>query len=155
MKNIALFAALVLASPVAGQQTPPEYGDAISLEHAKTIVAAAEQEARARQFKMAFAIVDPAGELILFHRMDGTQYGSTDVAREKARTAARFKRPTKVFFDAVSGGRTPTLSVPGVIAIEGGVPILVNGEIVGGLGVSGGTAEQDGEIASAGLARAR
>lgn len=153
MKRIFLAAvgAIALVTPVSAQQSPAPYGAPISLEQAKTIVAAAERSARARNFTMAFAVVEPSGELVLFQKMDGTQYGSDVVAREKARTAARFKRSTKAFSDSVAGGRTVVLSLPDVIAIEGGTPIIMNGKIVGAIGVSGGTSEQDGEVAAAAL----
>ncbi len=101
---------------------------------------------------MAFAVVEPSGELVLFEKMDGTQYGSVAVAQEKARSAALFKRSTKAFSDAVAAGRVAVISLPGALPIEGGVPIVVQGRIVGAIGVSGGTSEQDGEIAAAGLA---
>ena len=103
-----------LSSAAGAQQSPLPYGSPVTLAQAKTIVAAAEQSARSRNFTMAFAIVEPSGELVLFHKMDGTQYGSDLVAREKARTAARFKRSTKAFFDSIAGGRNAVLSLPGV-----------------------------------------
>lgn len=153
-KHLLIGLAATLATmPASAQQLPTPYGQSVSLDQARRIAAAAEQAARQRQFTMAFAVVDPAGELVLFHKMDGTQYGSILVAQEKARTAARFKRPTKAFSDAVAGGRAAVLSLPGVVAIEGGTPIVVGGRIVGALGVSGGTSEQDGEIAAAALAK--
>jgi uncharacterized protein GlcG (DUF336 family) len=142
-----------LASTARAQQMPTPYGAPISLEQARSIVASARQAADQRRFSMAFAVVEPGGELVLFEKMDGTQYGSEVVAQEKARTAARFKRPTKAFSDAVAAGRVAVLSLPGVVAIEGGVPIVVQGRIVGALGVSGATSEQDGEIAAAALSR--
>lgn len=153
MKRFCLIVAgaMVLAAPSSAQQSPSPYGAPITLDQAKTVVAAAERSARSRNFTMAFAVVEPSGELVLFHKMDGTQYGSDLVAREKARTAARFKRSTKAFFDSIAGGRTAVLSLPGVVAIEGGSPIIINGRIVGAIGVSGGTAEQDGEVAAAAL----
>lgn len=153
MKRIYLAAAfaIALATPVGAQQSPAPYGAPITLEQAKTILAAAERSARARNFTMAFAVVEPSGELVLFQKMDGTQYGSDLVAREKARTAARFKRSTKAFSDSVAGGRNAVLSLPGVVAIEGGTPIIISGRIVGAIGVSGGTSEQDGEVAAAAL----
>ena len=144
-------ATLALTSAAGAQQSPLPYGNPVTLAQAKTIVAAAEQSARSRNFTMAFAIVEPSGELVLFHKMDGTQYGSDLVAREKARTAARFKRSTKAFFDSIAGGRNAVLSLPGVVAIEGGTPIVINGRIVGAIGVSGGSSEQDGEVAAAAL----
>ena len=157
--NAALtaFAALSLPVPLMAQQpapAPTAYGDAVTLEQARRIADAGLAAARARGFTMAFAIVDPGGNLILFHRMDQTQIGSTDVALEKARTSALFRRSTKAFFDALAGGRTAVLRVPNVIAIEGGVPIVAGGKVIGGLGVSGGSAVEDGEIAAAALATA-
>jgi glc operon protein GlcG len=153
MKHMFLgaVAAIALGSAVDAQQLPVPYGGPITLEQAKTIVAAAEQSARTRNLTMAFAVVEPSGELVLFHKMDGTQYGSDLVAREKARTAARFKRSTKAFFDSIAGGRNAVLSLPGVVAIEGGAPIVINGRIVGAIGVSGRSSEQDGEVAAAAL----
>lgn len=153
MKQIflAVVAAIALTASAGAQQSPLPYGNPINLEQAKTIVAAAERSARSRNFTMAFAVVEPSGELVLFHKMDGTQYGSELVAREKARTAARFKRSTKAFSDSVAGGRNAVLSLPGVVAIEGGTPIVINGRIVGAIGVSGGSSEQDGEVAAAAL----
>jgi uncharacterized protein GlcG (DUF336 family) len=148
-------AALVFLAPLAAapaQQAAPAYGDPIRLEQAKRLVAAAGRAARERNFNMAFAVVEPSGSLVLFERMDGTQYGSVAVAQEKARTAVMFRRPTKAFEEAVAGGRTAVLSLPGVAAIEGGTPIIVGGRIVGAIGVSGGSSAQDGEIAAAALA---
>lgn len=148
---LATLGAIVLATSAGAQQLPMPYGAPVTLEQAKTIVAAAERSARARNFAMAFAVVEPSGELVLFQKMDGTQYGSDIVAREKARTAARFKRSTKAFSDSVAAGRNAVLSLPGVVAIEGGTPIVVNGKIIGAIGVSGGTSEQDGEVAATAL----
>ena len=155
MKKIFLLglAGAIASAPASAQQLPSPYGPNVSLDQASRIARAAEEAARQRRFTMAFAVVDTSGELVLFHKMDGTQYGSVVVAQEKARTAARFKRPTKAFSDSVAGGRAAVLSIPGVIAIEGGTPIIVGGRIVGALGVSGGTSEQDGEIAAAALAK--
>jgi uncharacterized protein GlcG (DUF336 family) len=151
--KLPLFLALV-AAPTAGssQQSPAPYGAPIALEQARQVVAGARRAAGERRFTMAFAIVEPGGQLVLFEKMDGTQYGSELVAQEKARSAALFKRPTKAFSDAVAAGRVAILSLSGALPIEGGVPIVVQGRIVGALGVSGGTSEQDGEIAAAGLA---
>lgn len=148
---LATLGAIVWATSAGAQQLPFPYGAPVTLEQAKTIVAAAERSARARNLTMAFAVVEPSGELVLFQKMDGTQYGSDIVAREKARTAARFKRSTKAFSDSVVAGRNAVLSLPGVVAIEGGTPIVVKGQIIGAIGVSGGTSEQDGEVAAAGL----
>ncbi|WP_324751141.1 heme-binding protein [Sphingomonas sp. LY54] len=141
----------LVGSPAPAQQMAAQYGAPVSLNQAREIVTRARQAAAERRFSMAFAIVEPGGQLVLFEKMDGTQYGSELVAQEKAKSAARFKRPTKAFSDAVAGGRTAVLSLPGAIAIEGGVPIVIQGRIVGALGVSGGTSEQDGKIAAAAL----
>ena len=151
-RTFSLLAVAALATAAPAQQMPNPYGAPIQLEQARQIVAKARRLAAERKFAMAFAVVDPGGHLVLFEKMDGTQYGSEAIAPAKARTAAQFKRPTKAFSDAVAAGRTAILSLPGVVAVEGGVPILLDGRIVGAIGVSGGTSEQDGEIAAAALA---
>jgi uncharacterized protein GlcG (DUF336 family) len=103
---------------------------------------------------MAFSIVDTAGDLVHFEKMDQTQVGSVEVSLAKARSAARFKRPTKVFQDALAGGGLGlrVLSLDGAVAVEGGVPLIVDGTIIGALGASGGSSEQDGVAAAAGVA---
>ncbi|HEX8192241.1 MAG TPA: heme-binding protein [Allosphingosinicella sp.] len=167
MRAIFLLPLLCLAAP-AWAQTPPgpapaapapapqlSYGEAVSLPDARRIADAAEAEARRRGFSMAFAIVDPSGSLILFHKMDGTQNGSVEVAIQKARTSALFRRPTKFFSDAVAGGRNTVLSLPNMIAIEGGVPIEIGGRVAGAIGVSGASSAEDGEVAAVGLAALR
>jgi glc operon protein GlcG len=123
---------------------------ALSLAAAKTIAAAAEAEAAKNKWGVVIAIVDDGGHLVYLQRTDGTQTGSIDVAIKKAQTAIAFKRPTKVFEDAVSGGRNVILALPGALPIEGGVPLSAGGQIVGAIGVSGVTAPQDGQIAKAG-----
>ncbi|MSU23108.1 MAG: heme-binding protein [Opitutus sp.] len=122
----------------------------LSLELAKKIAAKAEAEAAKNKWTMVIAIVDDGGNLIYLAKMDGTQIGSIDVAQEKARTALKFKRPTKVFEDVVAGGRTAILSLPGVVAIEGGLPLVVDGAYVGAIGVSGMKSTEDGVAAEAG-----
>jgi uncharacterized protein GlcG (DUF336 family) len=123
----------------------------LTLAAAKDIAAAAEAFARERGWTVAIAVVDAAGGLILFQILDDTQPGSQDVALHKARTAARFKRPTKALEDAVAGGRQALLSLPGVTAVEGGLPIVVAGRVVGAVGVSGMQSSQDSQVAEAGL----
>jgi uncharacterized protein GlcG (DUF336 family) len=125
---------------------------ALTLAEAKKLVAAAQEDAAKTNLNMAIAIVDAGGHLLLFEKMDGTQTGSINIAIAKARSAALFKRPTKVFEDAVAGGRTVVLSLEGVLPIEGGLPLTAGGRVIGGIGVSGGTAPQDGVVAAAGLA---
>jgi uncharacterized protein GlcG (DUF336 family) len=123
---------------------------ALTLEAAKKIAAAAEAEAMKNNWRVVIAIVDDGGHLIYLARIDETQTGSIDVAMQKARGAVAYKRPTKVFEDAVAGGRNVILSLPHSMPIEGGLPLVVDGKIVGGIGVSGVTAPQDGIIAKAG-----
>jgi uncharacterized protein GlcG (DUF336 family) len=125
----------------------------ITLEGAKVLAASAEVEALKRGWTVAVAVVDPTGGLVLFHSLDGTQAASQDIAIAKARTAARFKRPTKAMEDAVAGGRMSLLSVSEfALMLEGGVPITRDGAIIGAIGISGMTSAQDGEIAAAALA---
>ncbi len=133
---------------------PPSvpYGMAISAETAKKAAASAVTEARKNNWNMAIAIVDPAGLLVYFEKMDGTQNGSVEVSIEKARTAALFKRPSKVFQDAVAGGGEGwrLLRLTGAMPIEGGYPIMLDGKIIGAIGCSGGAGEQDSRVAKAG-----
>lgn len=125
---------------------------AISLDAAKSMAAAAEAEARRHGWNVAVAIVDASGGLILFHRLDETQPASLDIAVQKARTAARFRRPTKALEDAVAGGRTALLAVEGLLPLEGGLPVVVDGKVIGAVGVSGVTSQQDAQVAQAALA---
>jgi glc operon protein GlcG len=152
MKQIllALFALLVLAPAAAAQQLPSV--PFLTLDAAKRIGAAAEAEARRNGWNVAIAVVDAGGDLIHFQRLDETQPASLEIAMRKARTSAAFKRPTKVFEDAVAGGRMALLSIETIIPIEGGLPVTVNGRVIGAIGVSGVTAQQDGVIAQAGIA---
>lgn len=123
----------------------------LTLEGATTLADAAEAEARRRGWTVAIAVVNPQAGLIHFRCMDGTQPGSQQVAIEKARTAANFKRPTKALEDALIAGRTGLLSMPGIITLEGGVPVTAEGQIVGAIGISGMQSAQDGVIAAAAL----
>jgi uncharacterized protein GlcG (DUF336 family) len=124
----------------------------ITLEAAKKMMAAAEAEALKQGWRMAIAIVDEAGNLILFEKLDDTQPGSIAVATNKARTAANFKRSTKTLEDMVASGRTAFLAVEGLLPLQGGVPVTVDGRVIGAVGVSGGTAAQDEQVALAGTA---
>ena len=130
------------------------YGTPIAVEAAKTIATSAIAEARKNQWNMAIAIVDPAGDLVYFERMDDTQVGSVNVAIDKARSAARFKRPTKALQDALAAGGEGLriLALRGAVPVDGGIPLTVGGRIVGAIGVSGGTSAQDGQVAAAGAA---
>jgi glc operon protein GlcG len=129
------------------------YGSAIQLGTAKRAAAAAISEAQRNAWTMAVAVVDMAGDLVYFEKMDETQTGSVTVSQAKARSAARFKRPTKAFQDALTA--TPDglriLGLEGAVPVEGGLPIVVDGKIVGAIGVSGGTSAQDGQCANAGV----
>jgi glc operon protein GlcG len=133
---------------------PQLYGSAIALEAAKRVAAPAFTEARRNNWAMAVAVVDSAGDLVYFEKMDATQVGSVTVAIDKARSAARFKRPTKAFQDtlAAGGDGLRVLGIKGAVPVEGGIPIVVGGKIVGAIGVSGGTSPQDGQCARAGVA---
>ncbi len=129
------------------------YGSPVTTELAKRVVAAALAEARANNWTMAAAVVDPGGILVYFEKIDDTQNASPRIAIDKARSAALFKRPTKTFQDSVERGGIGlrVMMLRAASAVEGGVPIVVDGKIVGGLGVSGGTAEQDGQCCKAAL----
>ena len=127
----------------------------LTLAGARAIAAAAEAFAVGRGWTVAIAVVDAAGGLVLFQILDDTQPGSQEVAVHKARTAARFKRPTKALEEAVAGGRQALLSLPGVTAVEGGLPIVAGARVVGAVGVSGMQSSQDSQVAEAGLAAFR
>lgn len=124
----------------------------ITLEGAKHLAAKAEAEALRRGWTIAVAVVNPDGGLVLFHMIDGTQPGSEQLAILKARTSSRMKRTTKVLEEGVAGGRPALLSLPGLVMLEGGVPIIEDGVMIGAIGISGMSSHQDGEIAAAALA---
>jgi glc operon protein GlcG len=133
-------------------QLPNPYGVSVRLDTARRLAAAAVREAATRGWTVAVAVVDAGGDLVLLERMDGTQAGSVRVAEEKARCAVRFKRPTKEWEDALAGGRAAVLGMPGVLPVEGGLPLLDAGAIIGAVGVSGALSDQDGRCAEAGAA---
>jgi uncharacterized protein GlcG (DUF336 family) len=137
------------AVPVAPASTPVGYGAPITLADAMKLIEKGIKLAEARKLKMAFAVVEPSGELFAFAKMDDVVYASAHLAQQKARAAARFRLPTSEFETRVMGGRTVLLSSDEVIAIGGGVPIVVNGRVIGALGVSGGSAADDSAVASA------
>jgi uncharacterized protein GlcG (DUF336 family) len=122
----------------------------LSLDAAKQVAAAAEKHARENKWNVCIAIVDDGGHLVYFQRIDGTQTGSVMVSQHKAQTAISFKRPSKVFEEGVTGGRNALLGLPGAVPLEGGIPLVIDGEMIGAIGVSGVTAQQDGMIAQAG-----
>jgi uncharacterized protein GlcG (DUF336 family) len=123
----------------------------ISLEGAKNIVAAAEAEAKKNNWNMSVAVVDASGELVLFHKGDNTRPQNSEFAMRKARTAARYQRETRLIDSAVTAGRLAYLATD-ALPIEGGVEVRVNGMVIGAVGVSGGTAAQDAQVAKAGIA---
>ena len=134
-------------------QAPPPYGPPLSLEAAKRVMAAAEAEAHANGWPMAIAVVDSTGHLVLFQKLDQTNLGAVAIAQRKAAAAAMFRRTTKVFEDVVTTtpGGVRLLSIgPDLVAVEGGVPLLVDGAVVGAIGVSGMQSTQDGQVAIAG-----
>lgn len=141
----------LLSGGFASAQAPNPYAAPIGVEVARRAAAAAIAEGKKNGWTVAAAVVDSGGALVYFERIDGTQYGSSDVAVAKARSAAAFKRPTKAFEDAVAGGRTAILALPGAMPLEGGIPIVVGDKIVGAIGVSGATSQQDGMCAQAGV----
>lgn len=155
MRFSSLFAAAaLLAFATTADAQTMNYGSPITADAAKKVAAPAIAEAQKNKWAMAVAIVDPSGDLVYFEKMDDTQVGSVDVALSKARSAARFKRPTKAFQDALAAGGEGLriLALDGAVPVDGGVPIVVGGRIVGAIGVSGGTSAQDGQVAAAGVA---
>jgi uncharacterized protein GlcG (DUF336 family) len=147
---LGLILLIVLGQDALAQM--PNYGLSINLETAKKIATSAIAEARKNNWTMAVAITDTGGSLVYFEKMDGTQTGSVRVAIGKSRSAVLFKRPTKVFQDVVAAGGEGVryLVLEGAVPIEGGLPLLMDGKIVGAIGVSGGTSQQDGVAAKAG-----
>jgi len=133
-------------------QMPNAYGLSVNLDTAKKIAASAVTEARKNNWTMAVAILDTGGNLVYFEKMDGTQTGSVRVAIGKGRSAVLFKRPTKALQDVVAAGGEGLrmLRLEGAVPIEGGLPLLMDGKIIGAIGVSGGTSQQDGVAAKAG-----
>jgi len=143
----------IVVSPVFAQ-LPNPYGAAINHESARKVASVAAAEARKNGWNMAIAIVDTAGDLVYFEKLDGTQAASSTIAIDKARSSARFKRPTKALQDvlATGGAGLRMLALDGAVPVEGGVPIIMDAKIVGAIGVSGGTSQQDGEVAAAAAA---
>jgi len=149
---------IVASAPALAQQPvsppPPQipYGPPISLEQAKKVMAGAEAEAMKNKWNVVITVLDSGGHVVALHRLDGTQLGSIEAARQKAYSAVLYRRPTKVFQDLVAqgGANLRLLSLANASPLEGGIPIVVNGVIVGAIGVSGVTSEQDAQVAKAG-----
>ena len=147
--SIGLFTVIFAFGNVAQAQVMDK--KVLSLDGAKKIAAAAEVEARKNSWNVVIAVVDDGGHLIYLQRLDGTQTGSVQVAIGKAQTSAGFKRPTKAFEDAIAGGRNAILALHGATPLEGGLPVIINGQVVGAIGVSGVKSVEDAQIAKAGV----
>ena len=162
IKFIAIAGALMMPLAVLAQTPPPApsalppYGPGVSFEVAAKMIAAAVTEAKKNGWQEAIAVVDSGGRLVAFARMDNTQLSSTEIAMGKAITANGVKRPTKALQDSVAPGTsTPRMAgLPGIVAIDGGLPILIDGKVVGAIGAAGAAANQDAEVAAAGLVAA-
>jgi uncharacterized protein GlcG (DUF336 family) len=156
LTSLAIGGALLLAQQAHAQSAPPapppNYGETINTETAKKAAAGAVAEAAKNNWTMCVAVVAPSGDLVYFERMDNCQYASVTISQHKAKAAAIFKRQTKTFEDRVAGGGAglAALTLDGIIASEGGFPIMVGGKIVGAIGCSGGTGQQDGMACQAG-----
>jgi len=152
---VLLLAGSVFAqAPAATGPYLTPIGPAISVENAKKAAEAALAEARKNGWLQVVAVVGPSGVLIYYEKMNNTQLGSAEVAIDKARSAALYKRPTKVFQDALAGGGMGlrVLGLKGAVPVDGGLPIIMDGKLVGAIGLSGDTAEHDGQCAAAGVA---
>jgi glc operon protein GlcG len=150
--SLGFVTALAFTAGASAQQPLPSYGfPGVTLEQAKKAAGAAEAEANKNGWHMAIAVVSNEGSLIYFGRMEDTQFGSSDVAIRKAKAAAEFRRPSKVFQDAVAASppALPILTL-GAIAVEGGLPLFANGKVIGAIGCSGGTAAQDAQVCKSG-----
>lgn len=151
--------AALTASALSAQQgapPPPQipYGAPITLDQAKRVMAAAEGEAKKNNWNVCIAVLDSGGNLVLLQRFDNAQLGCVDVSQDKARSAVLFRRPTKAFQDLVAQGgpNLRLLKLQGAIPLEGGIPIIVDGKLIGAIGVSGAASDQDAQIATAGIA---
>jgi uncharacterized protein GlcG (DUF336 family) len=160
--SLVVVTALLFVAASAGAQTPgapaapaapPDYGPAITNEQAKKVMAGAEAEAKKNKWNVVIVILDSGGNVVMLNRLDGAQFGSTEVARDKAYSAVAFRRPTKAFQDLIAqgGANLRLLNLHGASMLEGGIPIVVGGKIIGGIGVSGVTSQQDAQIAQAGI----
>ena len=147
-----LFVAMVLSTVATAQTPTTPYGAPITLEQAKKVVGGAEAEARKNNWNVVIAVLDSGGHLVLLQRLDNTQFASVEVAQQKAYSAVAFRRPTKVFQDGVAAGGEGLrlLKLAGATPVEGGLPLIADGKLVGSIGVSGVTSQQDNQIAKAG-----
>lgn len=151
MRYRYLFAPMLLAATAGTANAQLQSTKALTLDGAKNIVAAAEAEAKKSNWNLAYAIVDAAGGLVLFHKGDGARPSNVDFALAKARTAARYQRETRLLDSSVAAGRVQFLATD-ALPLEGGVPIIVDGQVIGAVGISGATSAQDAQVAKAGIA---
>jgi uncharacterized protein GlcG (DUF336 family) len=154
--SLAIGTALIFMAATAGAQAPappPPYGPGITLDQAKKAMAGAEAEAKKNNWPVVITILDSGGNLVMSQRLDGAQFGSVEVARDKAYSAVAFRRPTKAFEDGLAqgGANLRLLNLRGASMLDGGWPIVIDGKIVGGIGVSGVTGAQDAQIGKAGV----
>jgi uncharacterized protein GlcG (DUF336 family) len=148
----AFILALVAVAPAGAQTTPPPYGPPIGIEGARAVMAAAESEAAKNNWAVVISIIDSGGNIVMLHRHNDVQLSSIDISQGKAKTALMFKRPSKVLDDAISGGGAGLrfLALKDIVPLEGGLPIVADGKIVGAIGVSGVLSAQDAQVARAG-----
>jgi glc operon protein GlcG len=152
MVRLGIAVAVAACSSLAlAQDRRPDYGTAVNVAQAKKIAAGVVAECAKNQWNVAVAVVDNHGYLVYFERMDNTQTASMDIAVGKAKAAATYRRPTRAFADVINKGGPATATLPGVFASPGGLPIMVEGKVTGGVGVSGVTGDQDEQCAKAGL----
>lgn len=151
-RRALLATALLLVLTPLGARAQLADTKTLTAEAVKTMLATAEATARANRWNVSIAITDANGDLLGFLRLDGASLGSVDISLGKARTAARYARPTKVYADRVLADTLTILSVPGVVALQGGLPVVVNGRVIGAVGVSGVTSAQDEQVAAAAIA---
>jgi uncharacterized protein GlcG (DUF336 family) len=149
----ALALALMAVAPARAQTAPPPYGPPIGIEDARKVMNAAEGEAAKNNWAVVISIIDSGGNIVMLHRRDDVQLSSIEIAQGKAKTALMFKRPSKVLDDAISSGGTGLrfLALKDIVPLEGGVPIVADGKIIGAIGVSGVLSSQDAQIARAGV----
>ena len=148
----ALVLGLLAAVPAGAQTTPPPYGPPIGIEGARAVMAAAESEAAKNNWSVVISIIDSGGNLVMLHRHNDVQLSSIEISQGKAKTALMFKRPSKVLDDAISSGGAGLrfLALKDIVPLEGGLPIVADGKIVGAIGVSGVLSSQDSQVARAG-----
>ena len=152
MVRFGLACTLAACSALAfAQDRRPDYGPDVNTATAKKIAAAVIAECQKNSWNVAVAVVDNHGYLVYYERMENTQYASNDIAIGKARAAATYRRPTRAFADVINKGGPATATLPGVFASPGGVPLMVDGKVVGAVGVSGVTGDQDEQCAKAGV----